>query len=101
MKNYNNFFNKPYDEVVSIQELDEEYEDEECEDDLIGPFYAKVANCEKVYLRGSANKDSEWVKILDRGTDLIVEEWDYDWYKASTNSGDEGFIMKAFVEIED
>lgn len=100
MKNYNSFFNKSYDEVDEVSEIESESVDQ-VEDESIGTFYAKVANCDKVYLRDSADKNSKWLKILDRGTDLIVEDWDYNWYKASTNSGTEGFIMKAFVEIED
>lgn len=110
MKNYNKFYKQNFsndsvykNEVgtdVYRNEVDSSYESGPDEEST-GPFYAKISNCNKVYLRSDSNKDSEWIKILDKDTEVIVEDWNEYWYKVFTNSGAEGFVMKDFVEIED
>ncbi len=62
------------------------------------PQFAKVFNCEKVYLREAASKDSEPIDILDCGTYLFVESEDSDWYKVVTDDKS-GYIMKKFIQI--
>lgn len=105
MKNYNKFYKKDINEqeIETNTQLIYENEPESrdfAEEKNDGPFYAKVANCNKVYLREQADKDSQWIKILEKDDDILIEEWNDYWYKATTNSGCDGFIMKDFVQIE-
>lgn len=60
---------------------------------------AKVCNCNQVYLREYADKNSTPLKILDLGEEILLEKEEDSWCKVFTSEGIEGFIMKDFVEI--
>ena len=90
MKNYNKFFDKKNEEVkTEVEEITAE------------PLLAKIANCEKVYVREFASKESDPKTVLAKDEDIFVEEFDEDWYKVTTSHDIEGFVMKDFVEIDE
>ncbi len=79
-----------------IKEIFTEVEDSPSDDLKTG----KVFNCEKVYLRKSDSQESDYVDILDKGTELLISETIGLWCKVATASGKEGYIMKKFVKID-
>lgn len=60
----------------------------------------KIANAEKVYLRSEPEvRDGNDVKVLDKGTDILISDISGEWCKICTESGLEGYVMKKFVDI--
>lgn len=60
-----------------------------------------IVECEQLYLRKEANKESEPVTILKKNEELvIVSEDDPEWYEVCTASGQEGFCKKKFIKAK-
>lgn len=101
---YTNKFDSE-DENVSNEEVvensAEEIEDIEEEDEiLMGVIY----NTPKVNVRPQANTTSDAIKVLDKGTEVFVNDEIEDedgtvWYSVTLASGQDGFIMKDYVKI--
>lgn len=60
----------------------------------------KVYNCDKVYLRESPSKGSIHLDILDHGEELFINGEVGDWYSVSTSKDTNGYVMKAFVQLD-
>lgn len=83
---------------ISI-EGEEEIVDEKV---LMGVVY----NCSRVYVRSDANKDSEPLTDLEKGSEVLVtgtfdDSDNVGWYKICTATGVEGYIMSKFVKLTD
>lgn len=59
----------------------------------------KVANCNKAYIREAPTKESNQLTIVSKGDELLMEETSGDWYKVTTQTGVEGYIMKELTEL--
>lgn len=58
-------------------------------------------DCEKLYLREMADKDSKPITILEKNDEvMITSEDDPDWYGIYTSMGQEGFCMKQYIRVE-
>lgn len=65
-----------------------------------------VANCNRVYVRSEADKDSDPLTDLIEGSELLISgTFDDDlgngWYQVCTASGIDGYIMSKFVKLND
>lgn len=77
-----------YEEVVVEEELEKELQ------------MGKIANADKVYLRSEPEvREGNDVKVLDKGTDVLISDISSEWCKICTESGLEGYVMKKFVDI--
>jgi len=62
-------------------------------------FIVEVANCDKLNLRASNSCESEILEILEKGTQLQVEEIVDGWALVYTSSGRSGYVMENFIKI--
>lgn len=86
-----------YNEPVMDASFEEVVVEEEPEKEL---QMGKIANAEKVYLRSEPEvRDGNDVKVLDKGTDVLIGDISGEWCKICTESGLEGYVMKKFVDI--
>lgn len=86
-----------YNEPVVEVAYDEVTVEEESEKEL---QMGKIANAEKVYLRSEPEvRDGNDVKVLDKGTDVLISDISGEWCKICTESGLEGYVMKKFIDI--
>ena len=55
--------------------------------------------CERLNLRKAANKDAGVLSILDKGTEVTVQnsKSDSDWAKVTLSDGRRGFVMRKFI----
>lgn len=88
-------------EIINVVSLEEEKETVE-EKVLMGTIY----NCDRVYVRSAANKDSEPLTDLHKDNEVLVTGTSNDsenvgWYKVCTATGIEGYIMSKFVKLID
>lgn len=61
----------------------------------------KVDNCEAAYIRESPTKASNHIAIVKKGEELIIEDTVHtNWYKATTQNGVEGYIMRNLVSLD-
>lgn len=65
------------------------------------PVYGTVTDCSRLNIRKSPYKQSEPLCVVDRGTQLTIDESQstVDWYKVYTASGVDGYCMKKFVTL--
>ena len=88
-------------ETVDEEEIDtDSSENEEEEEILMGVIY----NTPKVYVRSGAGTDFEDIKVLDKGTEIFVNDETEDadgntWYAVTLASGQDGFVMAKYVKI--
>ena len=59
-----------------------------------------VVNCKKAYIRSSPAKDSTHISIVSNGDELLIEEILDGWYKITTQTGLEGYIMQDLVKLD-
>lgn len=93
-------FNYTYDhneELIDETEFAEELVDEP-EEYQIG----NVVDCEKLNIRQAPNAKAEVVKIVPKGTEVMIdiEQSTADFYSVCTETGVEGFCMKKFIKIQ-
>lgn len=61
----------------------------------------KVANCNAAYIRENPTKASNHLTIVKEGDELLVEHIsNTNWYKVTTQSGIDGYIMKELVSLD-
>lgn len=61
----------------------------------------KVANCNAAYIRESPTKASNHLAIVKEGDELLIEHIsNTNWYKVTTQSGIDGYIMKELVSLD-
>lgn len=66
---------------------------------VVKPAEFKVANCSKLNVRKSADKNAPVLFIIPVGTILEVDFHENDdWAHVRTSDGKEGYVMKAFIE---
>lgn len=110
MPNYSKMFHKDQDSYGDSTSLDEMYEGyesdfiEETSDSQESALKEEVrtgfvANCVKAYVRENPTKDSNHLTIVSEGDELLVEYSTENWYKITTQSGIEGYIMKELVRL--
>lgn len=90
-------------ESENVQEKDMKNEEEELFSEKKESFITmgKVANCNAAYIRENPTKDSNQLSIVKKGDELLIEHIsNTNWYKATTQSGIEGYIMKELVSID-
>ena len=66
---------------------------------VVIPTKFKVANCSKLNVRKSADKNAPVLFIIPVGTILEVDFHENDdWAHVRTSDGKEGYVMRAFIE---
>lgn len=66
---------------------------------VVIPTKFKVANCSKLNIRKSADKNAPVLFIIPVGTILEVDFHENDdWAHVRTSDGKEGYVMRAFIE---
>lgn len=109
MINYSNFANETnsfVDEEIDVQMPIEEAElydrpsDEA--DDFEGDILEGKVSASKIYLREEPTKESDALKVLERGDELLIDiaKSVDDWYSVCTVTGVEGYVMKNLVNVE-
>lgn len=105
MVNYDTMYGSNHDykdeEIPVVDELDEidiplpEPE----KDEFVST--GKVANCNAAYIREKPTKASNHLTIVKEGDELLIERIsNTNWYKATTQSGVDGYIMKELVSLD-
>lgn len=88
-----NAYNEP---VMEVSHEEVIVEDEPKKELQMG----KIANAEKVYLRSEPEvREGNDIKVLDKGTEVLISDISVEWCKICTESGLEGYVMKKFVDI--
>lgn len=61
----------------------------------------RVFNCDLLYLRGDANKESDSLAILSRNeeVEVFIKESTNDFYKVKTSSDVYGYCMKQYIKL--
>lgn len=61
-----------------------------------------VTGCEKLFVRKEANKESNSLCIINKGSEVKINsaESTEDFYKVCTAAGVEGYCMKKFISIK-
>lgn len=61
----------------------------------------RVFNCNLLYLRGDASKESDSLTILSRNeeVELFIKESTNDFYKVKTSSDIYGYCMKQYIKL--
>lgn len=94
-KNYKNY--NSYSKNENVENKDPKI------DIQITPIGKVVAN--KLYVRTGPSKDFDPVSYVELGSELLItggyQDPFVDWYEVITASGQEGYVMKDFVEIPD
>lgn len=69
-------------------------EEQKTSEDLMGKTTCKV------YLRPTPGTDKDPITDLSKGEELLISsDENADWYQVFTASGQEGYVMKQFVEL--
>lgn len=104
MVNYEKMYQSNNDyELENVQEKDMKNEEEEFFSEKKESFITmgKVANCNAAYIRENPTKDSNQLSIVKKGDELLIEHVsNTNWYKTTTQSGVEGYIMKELVSLD-
>lgn len=97
-------YTKNFDDYVSTEEeipsVVSEPEIDEKPNDFIG--IVKCKENQVLNVRSEADKDSEPVTTVKKDAELLIISGvneHGDWYKVCTAAGNEGFVLKEFVEI--
>ena len=61
------------------------------------PIYG-VVNCARLNIRRGPSIDTKPVTIVENGSELEIEVFNDEWFKALTNDGISGYCMKKFVD---
>lgn len=102
MINYSNFSNELNDFVPEIPEVREEQIDVEeiatIQDDTVREG---VVARKKIYLREKPSKDSEALRVLSEGDEVLVDITKSvdEWYSVCTVEGIEGYVMADLLTI--
>lgn len=61
----------------------------------------RVFNCDLLYLRSDANKESDSLAILSRNeeVEVFIKESTNDFYKVKTSSDIYGYCMKQYIKL--
>lgn len=61
----------------------------------------RVFNCDLLYLRSDANKESDSLAILSRNeeVEVFIKESTNDFYKVKTSSDIYGYCMKRYIKL--
>lgn len=61
----------------------------------------RVFNCDLLYLRGDASKESDSLAILSRNeeVEVFIKESTNDFYKVKTSSDIYGYCMKQYIKL--
>lgn len=61
----------------------------------------RVFNCNLLYLRGDASKESDSLTILSRNeeVEVFIKESTNDFYKVKTSSDIYGYCMKQYIKL--
>lgn len=61
----------------------------------------QVFNCDLLYLRSDANKESDSLAILSRNeeVEVFIKESTNDFYKVKTSSDIYGYCMKQYIKL--
>lgn len=61
----------------------------------------RVFNCDLLYLRGDASKESDSLTILSRNeeVEVFIKESTNDFYKVKTSSDIYGYCMKQYIKL--
>lgn len=88
-------------EQVSISQIDEDpiVSEEQIVENAM--HTGTVANCDAAYIRESPTKASNHIAIVKKGEELIIEDTAHtNWYKATTQNGVDGYIMRELVSLD-
>lgn len=95
-------------EFVEFESTELEDRSETAEEDTVDEkvLMGTIDNCNRVYVRSNADKDSEPVTDLNKGAEVLVtgtfdDSDNVGWYKVCTATGVEGYIMSKFVKLAD
>lgn len=95
-------------EFIEVESTEVEDESEPVEEDVVDEkvLMGVIDNCNRVYVRSNADKDSEPVTDLNKGAEVLVtgtfdDSDNVGWYKVCTATGVEGYIMSKFVKLSD
>lgn len=82
-------------EQVSVSQIEE---DQIVEDAM---HTGTVTNCDAAYIREAPTKASNHIAIVKKGEELIIEDTAHtNWYKATTQNGVDGYIMRELVSLD-
>lgn len=98
---------KQEDTVEENKEVIDESITEELEDKVVieesnNPTLGLVDGCDKLYVRKEGNKDAEYVSIINKSDEVVIDlenSTEY-FYKVKTSDGIEGYCMKKFITIK-
>ena len=100
--NYKKYYRDEVEEQPTIvEDTSEEIEEEETTDPT--PMGKVLAS--RLYIRKGPGTNYEPITDIPQGTDVLIvsgHDDNYtDWYEVMTASGQEGFVMKEFIELND
>lgn len=113
-KKYNNYSNKfvaNKEEVIETTTLEQQPENnieiENTQQEAEMPAQVNVAitgvvsGCEKLNVRKGPSKETDPVKVIDQGCDVIILEELPDWHKVRITGDDTiGYCMSEFITIK-
>ena len=87
--------------IEPIEEVETEVEPEVEFVEAVQMKVGRVIDCPKLNIRSDAFKSSRIVCVVDRGTEMEVDESEstVHFYKVYLDNGFYGFAMKQFIEI--
>ena len=98
-KQYNNEKENEFDNGLNPISVETE-EQKTVETEEQKPVTFGVANCGKLNVRKDPSKSETPVCVIKKGDKLTIKDSIEEWYKVTTESGEEGYCMSEFIDVK-